>query len=118
LTLAQLQLLPPHKREQVQKAITLVGSILIGKVITKELMVTAAKRVGMHITVKQATKYVPLAGQAISAFIGYIAIRYLGESHMKDCVNVAKAANLPLLNPSAAKNQLKNRVQRIGKFQI
>lgn len=104
LTPVQLDLLPPHKREQVQKAIAVVGSILIGKIITKDLVLAAAKHMGMRITVKQATKYVPIAGQAISAFLGFMAIRYLGEAHMKDCVSVARTANLlHQLKPPAIK---------------
>lgn len=38
LTPEQLDQLDPGKREQVQKAVTLVGSVLIGKLITKELV--------------------------------------------------------------------------------
>ena len=53
----------------------------------------------MRLTVKQAAKYVPVAGQAVSALMGYLAIRYLGEEHMKDCVEVAKAAGHLQLAP-------------------
>ena len=41
----------------------------------------------------------PLAGQAISAVMGYTALRYLGEEHIKDCVRVARAAQLALPAP-------------------
>jgi hypothetical protein len=108
LTPAQLDQLPPHKREQVQKAVGVVGSMLIGKLITKDVVMAAAKHIGLRLTIKQATKYVPVAGQAISAFIGYMAIRYLGEEHIKDCVSVAKAAGLlQLPPPSVNKNRIK-----------
>lgn len=93
---AQLDLLTPNRREQVQKASALVGSVLVGRFITKDLVLRAAKTVGVRLTAKQATKYVPLAGQAVSALMGYTAIRYLGEEHLKDCVRVAQAAQLQL----------------------
>jgi uncharacterized protein (DUF697 family) len=96
LTPQQLDLLPRHKREEVQKAVAVVGSMLIGKFITRDMVVRVASVIGKRLTVKQATKYVPLAGQAISALIGYTAIRYLGEQHIRDCVQVCKAANLQL----------------------
>ena len=76
-----------------------VGSMLIGRFITRDLVVRVASIVGKRLTVKQATKYVPLAGQAISAVIGYTAIRYLGEQHIRDCVQVCKSANLQLPAP-------------------
>src|SRR4051812_2351804 len=96
LTPAQLDALPAHKREHVQKALAMVGSVLVGKFITRDLVIRMAKTVGRRVTVKQAAKYVPVAGQAISAIMGYTAIRYLGEVHIKDCVRVAKAAQLAL----------------------
>lgn len=92
----QLDQLPQHKREQVQKAVSVVGSMLIGKFITKDLVIRAAAVVGKRLTAKQATKYVPIAGQALSALIGYTAIRYLGEEHIKDCVQVCRTAQLRL----------------------
>jgi uncharacterized protein (DUF697 family) len=94
LTPAQLDRLDPGKREQVQKAIAMVGSLLIGKFITRDLVLKAAQTLGMRLTTQQVAKFVPLAGQAVSAMIGYTAIRYLGEEHMKDCVRVAQATRL------------------------
>ncbi|WP_309679668.1 hypothetical protein [Polaromonas sp.] len=103
LTPAQLDQLDPTKREQVQKAVTLVGSVLIGKLISRDLVIKAATKIGMRLTTKQLAKYVPFAGQIVAATVGYAAIRYLGEEHMKDCVRVARQAQLevPLLGHSA-----------------
>jgi uncharacterized protein (DUF697 family) len=92
----QLEQLPRRKREEVERAIGVVGSLVIGKFITRDLVIKAAAAVGRRLTVKQAAKYVPLAGQALSALIGYAAIRYLGEEHIRDCVEVCKRARLEL----------------------
>lgn len=104
LTPQQLDQLDPTKREQVQKAVALVGSVLIGKLISRELVLKAAAKIGMRLTTKQLAKYVPFAGQIVAATVGYAAIRYLGEEHMKDCIRVAKQAQLdvPLLGYSPA----------------
>jgi uncharacterized protein (DUF697 family) len=101
LSAEQLDRLDPTQRERVQKAVTLVGTVLVGKFITKDLVLVAAKMVGMRLTAAQATKFVPLAGQAISALVGYAAIRYLGEQHIKDCVRVAQQAQLALPAPTS-----------------
>jgi hypothetical protein len=100
LTPAQLDQLPAHKREQVQKALAMVGSVLVGKVITRDLVIRMAQTMGKRLTVRQAAKYVPLAGQAVCAVMGYAAIRYLGEEHIKDCVRVAREAQLLLPAPT------------------
>ena len=94
LTPQQLDQLEPKKRDQVQKAVTMVGSVLIGKFISRDLVIKAATKIGVRLTTKQVAKYVPLAGQVISAAVGYAAIRYFGEEHMKDCIRVAQQAQL------------------------
>ena len=94
LTPAQLDLLDPKKRDQVQKAITMVGSVLIGKFISRDLIIKATTKIGMRLTATQLAKYVPFAGQIVAATVGYAAIRYFGEEHMKDCVRVARQARL------------------------
>jgi uncharacterized protein (DUF697 family) len=96
LTPQQLDALNPKKREQVQNAVTLVGSVLIGKLISRDLVLAAATRIGLRLTAKQLAKYVPFAGQIVAATMGYAAIRWLGEAHMKDCIRVAQQAQLDL----------------------
>lgn len=84
----QIAALDPSKRERLQQAVALVGTMLIGKLVTKDLLLRAAKALGVRLTAQQAVKFVPLAGQALSALISYSAIRYLGEQHLRDCVRV------------------------------
>ncbi len=96
----QLDAMEARQRERVQKAVTVVGSVLIGKIITREMVLRLATTVGVRMTGKQAAKYVPLAGQAIAAAAGYTALRYLGEQHLQDCVRVALAAQHLLPAPA------------------
>lgn len=112
LTPDQIALLPDAKREEVQKALAVVGSVAVGKYITRELVIRLAKVVGTRLTVQQAAKYVPLAGQAVSAIMGYTALRFLGEEHIKDCVRVVKEARLALPAPAAAKRPSAPRASR------
>ena len=99
LTPEQLDQLTPHLREQVQKAVALVGSVLIGKFVTRDLVLKAVQTVGLRMTSKQVAKFVPLAGQAVSAALGYATLRYLGEQHIQDCVRVVQSAHLALPAP-------------------
>ena len=97
---AQIEKLDAREKERVQKAIAMIGSVLIGRVVTKTLVVRFARMVGMRLTAAQAAKYVPLAGQLVSGALGYAALRYLGEQHIRDCVKVALAAPLALPPPT------------------
>ena len=92
----QIDQLDPTKREQVQKAVTMVGSVLVGSFISRDLVIKAATKLGTRMATKQIAKYVPLAGQIVAATVGYAAIRYFGEEHMKDCIRVAQQAQLRL----------------------
>jgi uncharacterized protein (DUF697 family) len=90
LNATQIARLPEHQRERVQTAIALVGGALLGKLITKNLIISLMKTVGVRLTAAQAAKFVPLAGQVASATLNYAALRWLGEQHIKDCMRVAE----------------------------
>ena len=93
---AQIDQLDPKKREQVRNATTTVGSLLIGKFVTRDLVIKAVTKIGTRLAAKEVAKFVPLAGQVVAAGIGFAAIRYFGEEHMKDCIRVARQAQLRL----------------------
>lgn len=99
LTPVQLDQLTPTQRQKVQKAATQVGSVLIGKMISRDLVIKLLKTVGTRIATAQASKFIPLAGQAVSAMVGYATVRYLGEAHIKDCVRVVQSVGLALPGP-------------------
>ncbi|MBL8380774.1 MAG: hypothetical protein JNM79_23090 [Burkholderiales bacterium] len=90
LTPEQIEQLSPNKQLIVYKAIVAVGGAMIGKLITRELVIEALKAVGIRLTVKQAAKYVPLAGQALSVAIGFTAMQYVGRQHIRECVRVVE----------------------------
>lgn len=99
LTPEQLARLSERKREQVEQAAGAVGSVVIGKSVTRDLMRKAAAVMAKRLAIRQAARYVPLAGQAVSAVIGYTAIRKIGEQHIRDCVEVWKQTHVPLPQP-------------------
>ena len=90
LTPDQISKLSPNQQLIVYKAIVAVGGAMVGKLITRELVIGALKVVGVRLTVKQAAKFVPLAGQALSMAIGFAAMQYVGRAHIKECAHVAE----------------------------
>lgn len=91
LTPAQISRLSPGRQLLVYKSIVAVGSVMIGKLITKEIAIEVLKTVGVRLTAKQVGKYVPLAGQALSVALGFAAMKYVGHQHIKDCERVIKS---------------------------
>jgi hypothetical protein len=90
LSQAQVESLSPGKRALAYKAITMVGSTLIGSKITQGLILSALKVVAGRIAGKQVTKWVPIAGQALAAGLAYSALRYVCYQHIDDCARVSR----------------------------
>lgn len=93
LTPEQIDALDPHMRDQVQKAVSMVGSVFIGKLLTRQMILRLARTVGLRMGTKQFAKFIPFAGQAIAAAVGYGALRYLGQRHINDCIRVVEHAH-------------------------
>lgn len=90
LTPQQIEKLAPQRRLFAYKAAVGVGSALVGRMVTRELVIKLLKTVGVRLSVKQAAKYVPFAGQAVAASLSFAALKALGDRHVEDCVRVAE----------------------------
>lgn len=95
LSPAQVERLAPDRRIVVYKVISASGGVLVGKLVTRELVLRLVQMVGVRLSAQQAAKYVPLAGQAVSAALTYSALRYVCEQHIQQCMAVARQLQLP-----------------------
>ncbi len=95
LSAEQVERLAPERRVAVYKAISAGGGMLIGRLVTRELVMKALGVVGVRLTTQQAAKFVPLAGQAVSAVLTYTALKAVCELHIRQCLAVAQQLNLP-----------------------
>ena len=91
----QVERLSPERRLVVYKTISSGGAMVIGKVISRDLVLRLLKTVGVRLTTQQAAKYVPLAGQAVSAALTYTALKYVCDQHIRQCAEVARQLALP-----------------------
>lgn len=90
LSAEQVAELDARTKELVFVGVTSVGSQVVGKVVTAELIVTLLKRIGVRVTAKTAAKWVPVVGQAAAATISFGAMRLVGNRHVEDCYRVAR----------------------------
>ena len=91
LTPEQISILSPGRQLLIYKSIVAAGSLMIGKLMTKEIAIEVLKTVGVRLSVKHAGKYVPVAGQALAMALGFAAMKYVGHQHIKDCRRVIEA---------------------------
>ena len=90
LTPAQIERLNPRMRVMVYETAAAIGSMLVGKLITRGLVLRLFRRSGFRIATKTVAKLVPLAGQIVSAAIGFTLFKKMGEQHIDACVKVVR----------------------------
>jgi len=95
LTPEQVERLAPDRRLVVYKTISAGGGMLVGRIVTRELIVKLLKLVGVRLTTQQAAKYVPIAGQAVSAVLTFSSLKFVCEQHIQQCVAVSRQLMLP-----------------------
>ncbi len=95
LSPAQVERLAPERRVVVYKAISAGSSLVLGRLVTRELVMTVLKAVGLRLSTQQAAKYLPVAGQLASAALTYSALKYVCEMHIRQCEWVARQLLLP-----------------------
>jgi len=102
LTPEQIARLAPDRRLVVYKAISAGGGLLIGRIVTRDLVLQLLRMVGVRLTTQQAARFVPIAGQAVSAVLTYSALRYVCEQHIRQCMAVSEQLRrLPLPDAGA-----------------
>jgi hypothetical protein len=89
LTPQQVERLQPKYRLMAYEAAVGMGGMLVGRLVTRELVMTLFKKMGVKIATKTAAKLVPIAGSLVSAAIGFAMFRQLGYQHVEACVKVA-----------------------------
>lgn len=90
LSADQIDRMQPKLKLIAYEAVISLGGMLVGKVVTRELVAAVLKRSAGKIAAKQAGKMVPIAGQIASATIGFFAFRQIGYQHVEACAKVAR----------------------------
>lgn len=79
---------------------TSATSMLTARVITPSLLISVLKLAGLRLTMMEATRLVPLVGQAIAAGIAYLALTRIADRHIDDCLaTIARVGATPPSSP-------------------
>lgn len=90
LTPEQIDQLDPQFKKIMLVAIATMGSELIGKLVTRELIMQVLKKIGIRVATKSFAKFIPILGQALAASLSFGAMKMVGNAHVDDCYEVAK----------------------------
>lgn len=91
LTPEQIDQLDPQFKKIMLVAIATMGSELIGKLVTRELIMQVLKKIGIRVATKSFAKFIPILGQALAASLSFGAMKMVGNAHVDDCYEVAKS---------------------------
>lgn len=91
----QIERLSPDRRVAVFKAVSAGGGLLVGKLVTRDVLLAVLRRVGVRLTAQQAARYVPIAGSIVSATLTFSALKVICEQHIRQCAEVARRLALP-----------------------
>ena len=89
LTAEQVGRMQPKFRMIAYEAAVGMGGMMVGRLVTRELLLRLFKKAGVKIATKTVAKLVPIAGSAVSAAIGFAVFRQLGYQHVEACAKVA-----------------------------
>jgi uncharacterized protein (DUF697 family) len=90
LTPAQIERLRPNLKVIAYETIVGMSGMMVGKLVTRELVIRLLKRAGMKTMVRYSAKIVPVAGQVVSAAAGFAAFRAIGNQHVDACARVVQ----------------------------
>jgi uncharacterized protein (DUF697 family) len=62
-----------------------MGGKVVGKVITKDVVLYVLRRVGVNVAASTVTKYIPVVGQLAAASLSFAALKYIGDAHVAEC---------------------------------
>lgn len=87
----QIEQLDEPNKIFIAQIIKNAGSLFVGKVLTKELIMQVLKGMAKRIAVKEIVKYIPFLGQAAAAAISFAVMKYVGNSHIEECCAIVKS---------------------------
>ena len=88
----QIEKLDPHTRALVYGLVVNTGTQLAGKLITKQLILTILKRIGIRVGARQVAKFIPIIGQGTALAISVVAMKTIGDMHVDECYNLVQQA--------------------------
>jgi uncharacterized protein (DUF697 family) len=79
-----------------------LGAQMAGQAITKQLILQALKKVGLRVAAKSVIKFIPFVGQVAAVAISVAAMKYVGNSQVTECYEVARRVILGRTNDAPA----------------
>lgn len=94
LTPQQIAQMDTRSKRLIVVAVTGIGSEVIGKFVSRTLVMSLLKKMGTKVASKSVVRFVPFVGQAVAAGISFGVMKMVGNDHIEDCYQVCRQALL------------------------
>lgn len=91
LSEAQIARLDPSAAQKALVVAAGLGNGVIGRTISRRITAAVLRRVARRVAVGSAARFVPIAGTALAAGLGFAAMRTVGNAHIEDCYRTVSA---------------------------
>lgn len=89
LSADQIARLQPQMKLVAYEMMVGMGGLMVGRVVTREMVAQLLTRSGLKMMTKHAAKIVPIAGQIAAVSIGFVTFRTIANQHIDACAAVA-----------------------------
>ena len=79
------------RAQQVLVLASSIGNNVIGRAVTKRVVIAILRRMGVRVATASLARYVPFVGSAIAATISFGAMKLAGNAHIDECYATAAA---------------------------
>lgn len=86
-----IEKLDPDIAQRVFVIAASLGNNVIGRLVTRKLVVTLLRRAGVRLASASVARYVPVIGSVFAASISFGAMKLAGNAHIEDCYRTARA---------------------------
>ena len=86
----QVDKMDASRAQQVLAIAASMGNNVIGRAVSKRVVIALLRRVGIRVATASVARYVPFIGSAVAATISFGAMKLAGNAHIDDCYATAK----------------------------
>lgn len=92
LATEDIDAMDPARKAKIWHQIRHRGAQLIGIVVTRQIVRKSFDGLIGRLVTRQISKFIPLGGQIVAAWLGYFVMRKIAYKHIDDCYAVALAS--------------------------
>jgi hypothetical protein len=91
----------PARKVLAFRLLAAAGSLFASRAVTASLLLGTLRVAGLRLTLMEATRLVPVAGQICAALLGYLTLTHIAGRYIDQCAELAhsiEAAGLPAMD--------------------